>query len=328
LTTPDTAAVGRPAPARPRTWRRWVRPLLLLALVGFAAWAIARNAGAVGAALSTLRPWAVPAALVAGVAAAAVALLMWRTLLADLGHRLALPAAGRVFLLSQLGKYVPGSVWSIVAQIELSRDHRIPRRTSVTVGLLAIAVAVTTGLGLGALMLPLAGPAAAGRYWWVALLVPVLVAALHPRVLATGLGALLRLARRDPLPRPPSGAGLARAGALQVGVWLCLGTQTWLLLVGLGAPPVATLPVAVGGYALAHSLGLLAVGLPAGAGVREAALTLVLSTVVGTPTALAVALLARAVTTLVDAALAGAATLWARSRRGTDGPAGGNAAAA
>jgi uncharacterized membrane protein YbhN (UPF0104 family) len=184
---------------------------------------------------------------------------------------------------------------------------------------LAIAVAVTTGLGLGALLLPLSGAAAGRRYWWVALLVPVLVAALHPRVLSAGLGAALRLARREPLPRTPSGAGLTRAAALQVVVWLGLGGQTWLLLVGLGAPAGAALPVALGGYALAHSLGLLAVGLPAGAGVREAALTVALSAVVATPTALAVALLARAVTALVDAGLAGAAALWARSRRPAPG---------
>jgi uncharacterized membrane protein YbhN (UPF0104 family) len=47
------------------------------------------------------------------------------------------------------------------------------------------------------------------------------------------------------------------------------------------------------------------VGLPAGAGVREAALTLALSAVVPTPTALAVALLSRGMLTVVDLSMAG-----------------------
>ncbi len=44
-------------------------------------------------------------------------------LLNDLGSPL--PPAGslRVFFLGQLGKYVPGSVWPAVAQMELGRDY-------------------------------------------------------------------------------------------------------------------------------------------------------------------------------------------------------------
>ena len=102
-------------------------------------------------------------------------------------------------------------------------------------------------------------------------------------MLGRGLNVVLRLARREPLPRTPSWAGLGRVAGTAVVVWLCLGLQVWVLLIGLGADPWRALPVAIGGYALAYSLGQLAIGLPAGAGIREAALTLALSTVVPRP---------------------------------------------
>jgi uncharacterized membrane protein YbhN (UPF0104 family) len=94
-----------------------------------------------------------------------------------------------------------------------------------------------------------------------------------------------------------------------------LGLEAWLLVVGSGAPALRSLPVAIGGYALAYGLGQLAVGLPAGAGVREAALTLALSTVVPTPTALLVALLSRGMLTVVDLTMAGAQYLIGLRRR-------------
>ena len=295
--------------------RVWLRRALVAALVGFGIWAVAANWSEVAAALRQLSPWAVVAALAVGFATTAAALSVWRALLSDLGYPLPLAAAARIFYVSQLGKYVPGSVWSIVTQIELSRAYRIPKRANVTVGLLAIAMAVTTGLGLGALLLPFAGAGAERRYWWIALIVPVLAAGLHPRVLGPALNRVLRMVRREPLSRTPSGRGLLRAAALQGLVWLGLGLQAWLLLVGLGAPAGPALPVAIGGYALAYSLGQLAVGLPAGAGVREAALTLALSAVVAPPTALVAALLARAVMTVVDLALAALAGATTRRRQ-------------
>jgi uncharacterized membrane protein YbhN (UPF0104 family) len=291
-----------------RRWggaRAWARRVAFLALVGFAVWVLVANRSGIAAALRELNPWAFVAALTLGFVTSGAALLVWRALLADFGHPLRVRDAARIFFVSQLGKYVPGSVWSILTQIELSRDHRIPKRTSVAVGVTVIAISVTTGLSVGAAVLPFGATAAVRRFWWVVLILPLMVAVLHPRVLGPILNGVLRLARREPLPRTPSGAGLARVVGLQLVVWTCLGVQAWLLLVGLGAPPWPALPVAIGGYALAYALGQMAVGLPAGAGVRDTALALALSTLVPAPTALVVALLARVVATLVDLTLAG-----------------------
>jgi uncharacterized membrane protein YbhN (UPF0104 family) len=293
-----------------------VRRILFVALVGFTVWALVANRTEIAAALGQLAPWTFVVALVAGFATTVASLFVWRSLMTDLGHRLPIAAAARIFYVSQLGKYVPGSVWSILTQIELSREHRIPKRTNVAVGVLAVGIAVTSGLCVGALMLPFAA-AAAHRYWWILLVIPVLLTVLHPRVLGPALNRVLRLARREPLPRTPSGRGLAIVVGFQLIVWLLLGLQAWLLLVGMGAPTWSSLPVAVGGYALAYSLGQMAVGLPAGAGVREAALTLVLSTVIAAPAALVVALLARVIATVADLTLAGGFAFRLRRRTAT-----------
>jgi hypothetical protein len=56
--------------------------------------------------------------------------LGWRAVLADYGGRLPLAGGLRVFFLSQLGKYLPGSIWPAVAQMELGREYKVPRRVS------------------------------------------------------------------------------------------------------------------------------------------------------------------------------------------------------
>jgi uncharacterized membrane protein YbhN (UPF0104 family) len=79
--------------------------------------------------------------------------------------------------------------------------------------------------------------------------------------------------------------------------------------VGLGADPLETFPIALGGFAIAFSLGPLLVVLPAGAGVREAVLVVLLSAVLSTPDATAVALTSRALLILTDGLLALGAVL-------------------
>ncbi len=59
------------------------------------------------------------------------AMMAWRSLLADLDSTLPMPVAMRIFFLGQLGKYLPGSVWTVVAQADLGRDHSIPPRRTV-----------------------------------------------------------------------------------------------------------------------------------------------------------------------------------------------------
>jgi len=56
------------------------------------------------------------------------------------GQMAGLPAAIRVMFVGQLGKYVPGAVWALAAQVELARDYDVPRRRSTTASLVGMAV--------------------------------------------------------------------------------------------------------------------------------------------------------------------------------------------
>lgn len=323
-TTESPAVPAPPAPPSRRAQaRRWIRAGVLVVMVVSAVTVLAANREAVLDALTEISPGYVAAALPGAIAAMLAALIVWRSLLADLGSPIAWRDAARVFYLSQLGKYVPGTVWSMVAQVELSRDLRIPRRTSLAVGVLAIAVSVTVGLTIGSAILLVAAPGVAEHFRYFLFAVPLLLTVLHPAVLTRLLNLAYRLLRRQPLPKAPSWGGMLRAAGAQLLVWVCLGMHIWPFLVGIGADPLEALPVAIGGYALAYSLGQLAVGLPAGAGVREAALVLAFAPLLpgGAAAALVVALISRVTLIVVDVLMAGLQRLIARRAPATPPPA-------
>jgi uncharacterized membrane protein YbhN (UPF0104 family) len=61
---------------------------------------------------------------------------VWGKVLGSFGHQLSVRSSFSVFFLGQLGKYLPGSIWSITAQSDLARKHGIPVRTTVATGLI------------------------------------------------------------------------------------------------------------------------------------------------------------------------------------------------
>ena len=83
----------------------------------------------------------------------------------------------RVFFLAQIGKYVPGSVWVFVAQMELGRSLGVPRRSSGLVRARLRRLHCATGLLIAAVTLPIADPEVARRYWWLLVVAPVMLLA-------------------------------------------------------------------------------------------------------------------------------------------------------
>ncbi|CAN5330956.1 hypothetical protein BH24ACT10_BH24ACT10_14950 [soil metagenome] len=255
----------------------------------------------------------------ASLAAVLVGLLasmsVWRALLADLGTELSLRAAFHVFFFGQLGKYVPGSVFAVAAQMELGRAQGASRSRVATASLVFMGVGLAVGLLVATVTLPLTSPEALRQFGWALLALPLGLAVLAPPVLTRVVGVFLRLLRRPPLERPLTARRVGAATGWALVMWLAYGLHLWLLVRPQGADAGGDLLLATGGYALAWTAGFLIVLAPAGAGVREVALVAALAPVVDRPAALAVALLSRVLMTLGDLLL-GAAGAAVRPRNG------------
>ncbi len=250
------------------------------------------------------------------MAGAGCMMLAWRRLLADLGSKLSVPVAARVTFMAQLGKYVPGAIWSFAAHVELGHDYDVPRRRGAASVIIALAVAIATGLLIAAAILPLASPAAARRYLIFLAVVPVIAVCLAPPILHRLLSFVLKLIKQEPLDQPISWRGLAAVLGWTVAGWLLLGLQVWLVLADIAKDGVRSVLISVGAYALACSLALLLVVFPGGIGAREVILVAALAPVLPHGAALAVALVARVVTTVSDLAWGGIALVLARSANG------------
>jgi uncharacterized membrane protein YbhN (UPF0104 family) len=300
---------GRYANRVSRPAARLLRAVALLVAAGIGVFVVASQWSDIRQAINDVGVVAPLLSFVAAMAGLGASALAWRALLADVGVRLSLRATARVFFVGQLGKYLPGGVWPVVAQMELGRDEGAERRHVGTVAILVMAVNVVTGLLVALVCLPLTSSDALHRAGWLLVLLPVGIAVLHPRVLAALIARVLRVLRREPLDQPPTGRGVLHAVAWSLVMWACYGAHLYVLARPLAEPGHRLPLLATGAYALAWTIGFLLVVAPAGAGAREAMLVVALAPAMPATAATTVALLSRAVMTVGDLAWAALATV-------------------
>ena len=224
------------------------------------------------------------------------------------GHPFSRTRPPKIYLVGQLGKYVPGSFWAFLVQMELARKVGVPRSRALAASVVAAGIAVLSGMAVGLLVVPGVADSSGLRYGAAAR------ARRRLRRRTQSAGAHVARERGHAHHAPPTArqagdvARHARATAWALVSWVAYGVGVWVLAVAAGAPAGESFLLCLGGAALAMTAGFLVFIAPSGIGVREAVLVAALSPVLDTGEALSVALVVRLVFTLADL-IGAAATL-------------------
>jgi hypothetical protein len=296
------------------------RQALIVVVIGFAGYQVARSWHDVVATVRTLSLGAVLASELLVLLGVLLGAYAFQVMVDDLDEPIGFLRGGQFYLVGQLGKYVPGSVWAYLLQMELGRKAGVPRARIFTASLISIGVSVVAMALLGLLALPNVLVHAPGAVWLFAML-PIGIVALHPKVLTFGASLVLRILRRPRLDHQLRYGLVARMLGLQVLSYVCYGLHLWVLAASAGSPGPRDLLLCIGAISVGLLGGIFVFIVPSGAGVRDAILVGVLSTTLPYPKALAFALVSRLMFTLAEVASAGIGWLMPRLRRGRPAPA-------
>lgn len=311
-TDPPAAPTG-PRRGRARLLRMLWIPLVALAS-GFAAWALIANWSTAAATFAELSAGELTLAGLAAVASAVLAGQMWTGLARELGATGPRLVLARIFFVGQLGKYLPGPAWPVVLQGGLGDRARQSVRSTAGAAAFCVALAPVVGVPLGLALVLAGAPGQVGRLAWLALPVLPLLALLHPTVFNRVLAVVLRVARRPPVTVRLSAKAFTRAAGWQAVTWLAVGAQTAILVHAVAGGSAARLTVLGAGAAiLAYCAGMFALVLPAGLGVREGVLVLLLAPGLGAGRAAAVTVASRLLLIGADLVLAALALLAGRT---------------
>jgi glycosyltransferase 2 family protein len=246
--------------------------------------------------------------------------LSWQVLLDDLGKPIGAARGGQIFLIGQLGKYLPGSVWAYVLQIELGHKAGLERARVFAATVFSVVVAVVAALFAGSLAIPRLVADDPRLAWlpWLYLVLPVALALLYPPVLTAIVRFGFRLLRRPRPDHPVTLRVVLTSLACALGTYFFFGVHLWLLADTREGLTISPLTLCIGAIGIAMLAGLVFFLLPSGVGAREFVIIVALTPVVGVGPATAYAAVSRVMFIFAELAAAGfAAGLAVLARRRT-----------
>jgi len=246
--------------------------LFAIAIVWYAISALQGQWAGAADRLSSLRlEWGWIAAATAIVLATYVLLIeTWRRVIISAGETLPFRDAASIWFVSNLGKYVPGKIWSIAAMTVMAKENRVSPITAA--GSSVLMQLVTIAAGIGVVLVTGARAVDHPQLAIGAALLIIVVLALMPLILPVVGRAAAALTGKDiTLPRLPSSI-VWLAAASSVISWIAYGTAFQFFVRGVLGTAAGATSSYIAVYAASYIIGFLALFAPGGAVVRESAM--------------------------------------------------------
>lgn len=263
------------------------------------------------ATFTDLEPQVLLLSLLLGLGAMTSIGALWVAMVRHRGHDVAFPSAMSWYFTGQLGKYVPGSVWSIVGRSELATRSGIPRVDAYSSTGLSM---LTTYLG-ALITISLAGMLS-GEHFLLSILICLGLLSGYVVLSLSSLRnhTLKLIARIRPATQSlinPNRIALLSLAHVPVWVMISLSTSVTASAFGMKISLFDMLFISTSSW----FIGFIVIGVPGGIGVRESVFISLATGVVGAPTAASIAITSRLLSIAVDVVGALVSNVIARSTK-------------
>jgi len=218
----------------------------------------------------------------------------WTLLLKMIGVKIEWVRGLKIFLLSMFARYIPGGVWSAMGRLYLCRLEGIPdSRSGMSILLEQAYPVVSAGLVFVMSLLFWNNTDSLARVLPAVFLLPIFFVFLHPKPFLKIMNPVLSWIGRGPIHIVLSFKNMLILAVYYSFYWLMAGIAFYCFIRAFYPLGLYYIPILSGIYAISFTVGYLAFFTPAGLGIREASLVMLLSLFIPTPIALGVAVLSR-----------------------------------
>ncbi len=263
-------------------WKRYLRLIIGLIIAGIIFYFIFKRLSGswdkVGETLLTGDPIYLALSFILLLLCFPIPILVWRKIVQDLyGHKIELKFSFVAIMLANASRYIPGKVWFIAIMAWMAHEYRVSKErfvvSSILTQLFNLIAAATIGISLtrgGQIEFPL---------WSLTIIAGGLIIVLQPKFLHKAVIWALRLKHTSAEVPKMKASTVAYALVVQ-GLALGLMGASMFLMAKAFAPELTlkSLPRTMGSFSMSYFLGYVSFFVPAGLGVREGSLILLLPT--------------------------------------------------
>ena len=219
---------------------------------------------------------------------------VWRTIMAHFGRAIPYRECIRIFVLSELSRYVPGTVWQYFSRIYLAGAWGVPAAVALSSALMELLLMALAAIPLVLWRINEVFPVMGAAQRVLLVTFPIAaVVLLQPAVLNRLGRFLLPRLKMEYAPIELRFREIAGLWIVCLGLWLAFGTGFVLFARSLTPIGFANGLQLVSQYAASWLVGVITLFAPGGIGVREGILGFLLGKIVPLGTAFVIAVLSR-----------------------------------
>ncbi|MBN1291345.1 MAG: flippase-like domain-containing protein [Candidatus Latescibacteria bacterium] len=204
---------------------------------------------------------------------------IWSVVLKALGYTVPYSEAWNIYFIGNLGRYIPGKLWTIAGIAYMAGKSGIPGVVAGTSAICAQAYSILSSFVFLILFLIFKGTYD-GRFqvlWALPLLIVLVPVFMMPRNLEWSLNFLLKKMGRSQISIKYKTPTAIRITFLYLCSWFIFGGSFRLFISAVTGSTTINPLYLTGTYAVAYILGYIAFFAPGGIGVRESILTVLLT---------------------------------------------------
>lgn len=214
--------------------------------------------------------------------------------LAGVSQRIRFPIAYWAYFITQLSKYLPGGIWIVPGRAFALQRYDVSFVASGVAMLMEVSLLIFAGIIVFVPYWLIIGIEQTSIEWWWPVLVIVPIAVfLNPVVFNYLFIRLLKLMGKSDVRINLSFRRLSLILLIDILFWLVTGAGFYFLVASVQPVPISSWLALTSAFSMAWVIGFLAFLTPAGFGVREGALALLLTPLLPAPLPALIALLAR-----------------------------------
>ena len=233
----------------------------------------------------------------------------WRLILKQLDVSLPFLQGLKIIFYSQLGKYLPGKIWAWAGRMYFCQKIGISNRKSFISMVLEVALEMT-----GSILIFLVAFSISPGFrtnidpLFLIIVIIILPTIIYPKILTKTINFFLRLIKKEPIEINLNFSQICIITGYYCITWFCFGIAFYFLINSVTFITPSKIPIITGSFAIASTIGVIALFAPAGLGVREGILALLLNNFFPISLAIFLSLLSRLWVTIGGLVMAGIST--------------------
>lgn len=221
-----------------------------------------------------------------------------------LGKRISVQDSFRINYLSNIGKYVPGNIWSIAGYVYIADKMGFSKKTMLISKILFAIIQTIAGCVL-LIVINLFFPEVISSFLFnriitIVFIVLLTLPLLYPVILERIVNFFLIKMAKKKISLRFKKSNLLVLMLLSTVIWISYGMWFWIFIRAIYPVPIINLVAFIAIFFLSWFSGFLVFVVPGGLGVREGVMTILLKPLMPLPVAIVIPLLLRIATIIAD----------------------------